>query len=502
MNNKKYIFIILGIIIIAVLASLIIEKSKRVEKFTIIDLIDSFGEQISSYDENKMSFTIERKKDTQKITVNGEEYTEKEMFYKPGNYLIEVRDGKNKEKAVVKINEITRNEENEYSIYVTTETLQTLFANLNMVDNLQKNGFMWTQRNKTVNIDNIKNAMPNIQISQYNGEIEEKDFIGKLLPEIQEYIKKVLQKDNNAYFHLYIEEQRFYLELELFGKIGLDDSRYDVTMYTTGTLGYLRNYEITESDKYTRFIKEKEDYYEIVENIKNNTLIYNEHPGSYLVDKTSKIYATSYNYDYMLISTLRKNIKFALQYPEMIEFKDEKIEQEMKKANIIKIVAQEEYDKLEKEEREAFFKNVSLNKEELDEKYFTNQDKKYLIITGTVPFYGTMKQADFERIINEICEQYQEEFIILYKPHPREIPNKEQEEFLNRLNIKVLPGQIPMEAILFVYPNVKIGGFASSLYMSADKEKTEFFFAKNKKDLVNPLDDLYDLLFKNAKFYN
>lgn len=34
----------------------------------------------------------------------------------------------------------------------------------------------------------------------------------------------------NAYFKLYKEEDRFYLELELFGQIGLDDNRYEINM--------------------------------------------------------------------------------------------------------------------------------------------------------------------------------------------------------------------------------------------------------------------------------
>ena len=57
-----------------------------------------------------------------------------------------------------------------------------------------------------------------------------------------------------------------------------------------------------------------------------------------------------------------------------------------------------------------------------------------------------------------------------------------------------------MEAILFVYDNIKLGGFASSLYMSANKGDTLFFFAKDKADLVEPLNILYDDLFSSAKF--
>lgn len=54
----------------------------------------------------------------------------------------------------------------------------------------------------------------------------------------------------------------------------------------------------------------------------------------------------------------------------------------------------------------------------------------------------------------------------------------------------------------FVYPNLKLGGFGSSLYLSVDKGKTLFFIAKSSRDLVESLDSLYDSLFSDAKFYN
>ena len=57
-----------------------------------------------------------------------------------------------------------------------------------------------------------------------------------------------------------------------------------------------------------------------------------------------------------------------------------------------------------------------------------------------------------------------------------------------------------MEAISYIYPNLKLGGFASSLYMSVDEGKTLFFFARNKELLVDPLNILYDDLFSNAEF--
>lgn len=143
-----------------------------------------------------------------------------------------------------------------------------------------------------------------------------------------------------------------------------------------------------------------------------------------------------------------------------------------------------------------------MNKEELTNNYFNNLDDKYLIITGTVPMYSTLGKEKFEDIIKQVVNEYGGEYKILFKPHPRAVPTEEQEQFLNSLGIKVLPAAIPIEAIMIVYPNLKLGGFASTLYLSAmEKDKVLFFFARSKLDLVQPLDELYDQVFSNAKFY-
>lgn len=138
----------------------------------------------------------------------------------------------------------------------------------------------------------------------------------------------------------------------------------------------------------------------------------------------------------------------------------------------------------------------------MENEYFNAENGKYLIITGTRPFFGNGSEEGFKNTIREICNKYQNEYEILYKPHPSALPDENQEKILEENNIKILPGKIPMEAISFIYPELKLGGYASSLYMSVDKGKTLFFFAKDKNDLVEPLNKLYDSLFSDAEFMN
>ena len=509
--KKKLILAIIIVLLITIISTLIyIIASRKNKDFANIKILDTYGTQIENYNENTMPFVIEKENEETKIYVNGNEYNN-ERIYEVGEYEILFKNENREEKKIVKINKVEKTEENTYKIYVITETLQTLLANLNISDDINQKGFVWTARTSTVNMEKIKKNIPNLKISEYNGELKSDEFKNLVIPEIKEYIKNILKENSNAYFELYMEEDKFYLDLELFGKIGLDDSRYNVTMYTNGTLGYTREYEMTKKNKYEKFTQEKEDYIKIVKEIKNNTIEIDEKPGSYLNQKSyigeyeinSKLFE-QLNFDYMYISILvRNNIKLLLQFPEMVIFEDEKISAEMKEANIKKIVIQDEFNKLEDNEKKVFFDNIDFNKEELDKNYFTDENKEYLIITGTTPFYGEYgSRFKFENVIKQVLKDYSDKYVILYKPHPRELPTEQQEKFLNDLGIKVLPGKLPMEAICFVYPNLKLGGFDSSLYMSTDEGKTLFFFAKDKTELWSPLDVLYDTVFSEAKFYN
>lgn len=253
-----------------------------------------------------------------------------------------------------------------------------------------------------------------------------------------------------------------------------------------------------EENGYNDFLEYKEKYFNILEGIRSNQLEYNKYPGSYMVGEDGD----SLIYDYLLIATLRDNVQYLLQFPQLIDYKDERVANEMENANLIKIDLKEQYQNLKEEQQQEFLKNINLDKQSLDEKYFKDENAKYLIITGTKPFYSSIGKEKFENILNEIYKEYGEEYTLLYKPHPSALPDEEQQKFLENLNIQVLPGRIPMEAIMFIYPNVKIGGFPSTLYLSAEEGQTFFFIEENKETLDQPLDQLYDKLFTGSKFYN
>lgn len=506
---RKKIVVVLLLIIVLVLGVYIYTRPKKVDSLSDIKILDCYENEITNYKENKMAFTIQKQYENQRIKVNGKEYEEGQRFYEVGEYEVEVSTNFEKEISKVSIKDIQKNENHEYNIYIVSTTLPTFSTILDMSQKNNLKGFFWTQSTNSLDLENIKNSMENLTISEYIGNKNEYEFKRKIIPEIEEYIKNVIQEDEDAYFNLYVDEYRFYLDIELFGKIGIGDNRYTYTLCSDGTLSYVteyhttgfsvhREYNIRDENCYEDFLTEKAAYNDILTKIRSNQFEYNDFPGSYFVMDDGE----NYNYDYMLILTLRDNARYLLQYPQMIDFKDEKVEKEMENANLIQMDLKEEYSKLTQERKEIFFGNIKLNKETLDNDYFTDENAKYLVITGAKPYYGELDKEKFENLINRVYYDYSKEYTILYKPHPSALPDEEQQAFLDSKNIKTLPGTIPMEAIMFIYPNIKLGGFASSLYMSAEEGQTEFFFANNKDELVEPLNQLYDKLFNNAKLYS
>lgn len=502
-NNIKMIICILILIILVGIISTNIIIYNNNKPFELCTIKTYEGTEITNYNNNKRAFYIEPKDSDIKITVNGEMYEENVGFYKTGRYEIEVTNGEKTEKKNIQIKQINRNKKSEYNIYYTSATLPTLFASMNMVETTEQNSYIWFGRGGTLNTDKITETYKNVTISKTIGDSTNGNSATSIIPEIREYIINILNNDPDAYFHLYIDDLKMWAQYPIFTELGITDDRYNVTMYCDGTISYVANFGIMQDNEYEKFVSEKNTYDQIIEDTLSNKNHEEEvYFASYLQktenDDTVNM-NSEYDSNYILLATLRDNVKYYLQYPEMFEYKDEKVSNEMKKANIVKISANDEFEKISN--KELFYNFINLDKKELDSNYFNSDNAKYLIITGTKPFYGSdYNEEEFKNVFKQVYEKYHNEYTILYKPHPSALPTDQQKEYLESFGVKILPGKLPMEAISFTYKGLKLGGFASSLYMSVDEGNTLFFFANDKTDLVSPLDELYDELFNGAEF--
>jgi hypothetical protein len=126
-------------------------------------------------------------------------------------------------------------------------------------------------------------------------------------------------------------------------------------------------------------------------------------------------------------------------------------------------------------------------------------EKHKLIVTMSDPI-----PAGFTKTLAKIIKDYQDEYDIFLKPHPNSIPNEKEIAHYKKMGVtEVLPGRMPMEVFLWAYPDIKIGGYQSSLYMTAGEQQTLFFISNGAYDLPEPLASLYNNGgFSGVRFYN
>ena len=100
----------------------------------------------------------------------------------------------------------------------------------------------------------------------------------------------------------------------------------------------------------------------------------------------------------------------------------------------------------------------------------------------------------FRKLMLKVKANYGNRYNIFFKPHPNQMPTGEYLSYItDMLGFQVLPATLPMESLLWVYPELKIGGYSSSLYMSTATGQTLFFLnTEDQNGLSVPLPILYN----------
>ena len=461
---KKLIFLIMIIFSIIILG--IIVSYRLLNNDTII-IKDYFGNNITNYETNTNAFIIESK---EKVFVNGEEYNKNNGIYKPGTYEIKT----NSKTITVNIKQIEN--PNIYNFYLVKETLPALYSAL-LMSKSNDFTYVWYGRENVLNSDNLINN--NIYLSSYvgNSDLLETD----VLEEAKNIVKDILQKDENAYFNLFVDDGLSWIEFDLFARYGLDDNRYHVNYISIGTGSYVFKFPYQIATSNSKYEKYQTEFNNLLEKFRSN-----QNPDIV-------------RHDYYLIpAATRDNTSYYLQYPEYIEKNNDEIKEVYNKIKYITNSPTNLYNNLTDTEKQIFLDYVGLDKEKLEEQYFSDKDKPYLIITGSSPIDYGYGEKIFKHMIEQVVDLYQKDYNILYKPHPKAIPNEDYKNYFENLGIDILPGSMPMEAITFVFNDLKLGGFHSSLYMSMEKENVLFIFANNSEELFEPLNILFENEFTDV----
>ncbi|MGN1372347.1 MAG: hypothetical protein ACI4XM_08765 [Candidatus Coprovivens sp.] len=426
---------------------------------------DYFGNEIHNYESNVLAFKIESDNE---IIVNNEKYSG-QGFFKVGEYKLN-------DSTTININDIRR--DNEYDIYIATSTLQILYASL-IYSQRDNQSYMWVGRDDTINYEYL-NSIDNLTLSTSDPDLD--SLYGVVKDEIKQFIHDILQIDDNAYFNIYIDELRFYFEQDAIASLGLDNNRYSINYLTDGTLSYQIDNPYLEDDSYDTYLND-------VQYWRSN------------LDKYRSGVNTRYLSDlaFLYVAIAEDNASYYLQYPDYFIAKDEKMSDIFEFVKYYDFNPAEMYNSLSKSEKNKFLNIIGFNKEEFDYNYFSDNSKPYLIITGEVPIDYYYGDETFKNMIKYIVDEYNDDYNILFKPHPRALPDEQYSLFFEELDIGVLPGKMPMEAITFVYNDLYLGGFTSSLYLSINSDNILFFFMNDETEVFEPIRSMLDEEFSNVK---
>ncbi len=391
---------------------------------------------------------------------------------------------------------------NIYNCYWVNATIPVLYCALDMVSNDYKSMLVFT-RADTLNIDELDEGR---FIYKANGaDVNELDASKK-------YMAHIASTDKWSYFRAFICDAFNQIELFSFVQNGIPTSRYEVKLVSDGSWTYTKAFPYRDAGSYDKWKENKRIYdgiynqalkneFEYVNTISNTKMYRLTFDG---VEVGSHYYNDVQLSQMTIMAAQRDNVEMWCGYPETLTSADPKVQAEIDKAHMPKMSPDVMYADFSEEQKEKFLKICNLVKDTFDTEYF-NQEGDYLIITGTNPFAGSFTDAEFADILQRIVDDYSG-YNILYKPHPSALAPTDNmpmtKGVLEANNIKIMPGRLPMEVITWVYPNVRLGGFDSSLFMAIPQGNTEFFIANGPTSLSVLTKQLYDSgAFGTPKFY-
>lgn len=372
------------------------------------------------------------------------------------------------------------------NIYATHGSLPTLYALLNAYAD-ESESYMWYERATTVP---DTSALPShIKLMTPLG--SDPFNLQKRMDEVGEIIKA----NPYAHFNLYCDDIRAQYEIQLLVYNGLSRDRYNVYLVSdgTGTYTWFDSYFKDSTAATENWDKYVAEYNTAIENAKNGIIsdnLYKENTAGLL---------------YCFVSpTLNDNVEHWVQYKDILVSNNSEINS---KLNFVEKKPYDMYNALSDEKKAEFLSVMGADKATCDEKYFPNNGKKYIVILGAAANENGEGRVDgtFEDAMDQVLQDYGDDYVFYYKPHPVWPASKVEgrEDYLKSRGIVELPAQLPMEVLMWAYPEVGIGGYTSTTYLSAFKGNVKFFFANKKEDLLNVVTTLLDegLLGDNIEFY-
>lgn len=370
----------------------------------------------------------------------------------------------------------------EINFYLTMGTLPTMYAGLDLI-NTRNESYIWYERASTFNTNYLPtNAEVISKIGDYNKGV---------ITSVKNKIKWLKENEKNVHFNFFTDDLRVQFFIQIAKGLNLKDDEYNVTLFSDGTATYHYFNSMYNGENAVK------NWYD--NGARLNYLLENYNVDNSIID----INQNMNEFRLMYNASELKNVKYVLGFLDELNTDSEIIREKIKSANFEEKKVFDLYDKLSKKKKEQF--KLLLDYEEINQ-ILDKKDKPYLVITGT-SLQG--ENGRFEEAVKKINNEYKDEYNIVFKPHPafsphtnEELKKLNREEFLNDLDIKILPAHFPIEILTFENKKVKIGGYPSSLYMNVRTSQIEFLITENVNEMVYPLNSLYQKgYFENVNIY-
>jgi hypothetical protein len=389
------------------------------------------------------------------------------------------------------------NKKNEVNVMATMGTLPTLYSGLIAISS-DNPSYVWYSRDSTfADTDAFPSNVTILDTHSYSD-----------IDQLREKIEMEFAEDKDTFFNFYCDDLRNHFIITLLDQVGISKENYKVTIITDGTYSYTTfNSRYAGADGYDTWQNDLEDWETASAQTGENSI--SDDDGQNILQYSALPYAVEYGNDINKAS-------YFFQWPEALISEDSRVNTLVSDSldgnyGITKRTPQDILNEMTTSQIDEFRNAVGLGGEAQDtyDAYFKTADKPALIISGTSKAGESSCSDDsdrkysFETNIKDIVDDYGDEYNIFFKPHPRWDPVdvessydedylEGRQEFLEELGITILPGMMPMESLLFLYPDIRIGGYSSSLYMSVEPEQLAFFIVDDLSELTAPLDYLVE----------
>ena len=395
----------------------------------------------------------------------------------------------------------------DYDFYVTVGTLPTLYATLNAYTVQNPNTYMWFERGNTISYEysasaDFINYFPTQSQTNANSTYDHSVIRAK--------VEEIMANDPEAKFHLYCDDLRVALILNIFVRAGVDFQSMNVTLLSDGT------------GTYDDFANQTDESYAVTWAAKLSEAEKGRNDPNFVwpyKDNESGVELRGLGY---YLTTL-PNVDLWVQHPQYLKSTSEKVMNAKATMDIIEKSPKEMYNNLGEmtyDYQKAVLANALVNSDTLTTleeaaAYFDsqlgNRDKEVVLILGTskktmeenkpfidqtLAFYTpTVKNDDNTKVIYKNKEYDitagattvtidgrtlkigEVGVYLFFKGHPAHIVDEDVQQYFKDNGVVILPHRTPVEVLFWMY-DVKAGGFESTSFLSCYQGQTEFFYGE------------------------